>query len=198
VGFVLFWAVRTTVWVMGGNMTRCAAAIFAILHIPAFRDRSGRAAAISRCAGLIPGAGDTAAQCLAWPAASRQGRCLPGFRIRLVSVAALVAVLLSLAGTGAAAGSSFARPAGPASPASHARADGTVAKPRTPPEHRRREASTARRGAKAHFAYISSRRNGKRSKGRRRAAAGAGTRPVVAAPPTEQGTITFSELPDGS
>ena len=85
-------------------MTRYAAAIFAILHIPAFRDRCGQAAAISGYAGLAPGA---VGQRLVWPPASRPGRGLPGFRIRLVSVAALVAVLLSLAGNGAAAASSF-------------------------------------------------------------------------------------------
>ncbi len=145
--------------------------------------------------GLAPGA---VGQRLVWPPASRPGRGLPGFRIRLVSVAALVAVLLSLAGNGAAAASSFTRPTGPASPAGHARVGGAAGEPRAVPGHGRHGPSTARRGARPHFAYVSSRRNGKRRQGRGHGAASAGTRPVGAAPPTEQGTITLSEFPDGS
>ena len=104
-------------------------------------------------------------------------------RCRAVTLLVLVSLLLSMTGVGAASAADLIRHRPPHVSSALARAHQVI------PRQNHRGRSSSRPHARRHFAVIRSRRPGKAS----RIAHESGAQPQ-----TEQGTITFSEFPDGT
>jgi RHS repeat-associated protein len=128
-----------------------------------------------------------------------RGLALARVWIRLACLSALAALLLSAASAGVASAASFTYPVHGSHSETPARVAHAIGKSHVTLRHHRLGPSTARPGASLHFAFIRSRRDGKQEGARHHATArNTEARLARSAPPTEQGTITFSEFPDGS